>query len=171
MHPLLNQTYTKLPNSNFCFSVHGHWYFSRLALMVHFSFYKAVLFTCQLAYAFFSNFSAVSLFDSVFLIFYNTFYTSVPILVAGVLEKRYPEATLLKEPRLYKVNRHGTRMAVLFRWCAFGLWHTFVIFFGSWLLLKDATSPDCSSGICKSTFGAQIGGIVKYFLTLTTQPQ
>ena len=39
--------------------------------MVHFSFYKAVLFTCQLAFAFFSNFSAISVFDSIFMVLYN----------------------------------------------------------------------------------------------------
>ena len=136
------------------FSVHGHWYVSRLANMVQFSFYKSLLFTCQLLFAFYSNFSSQSLFDAFFIIFYSTFYTSLPAFLHGILEKRFPAMTLMREPKLYKINRNGTRVSVLFRWCAFSLWHTLVIFYGWKLFIQESTASKCNSGMAINSLGS-----------------
>ena len=126
--------------------------------MVQFSFYKSLLFTCQLLFAFYSNFSSQSLFDAFFIIFYSTFYTSLPAFLHGILEKRFPAMTLMREPKLYKINRNGTWVSVLFRWCAFSLWHTLVIFYGWKLFIQESTASKCNSGMAINSLGSQIGG-------------
>ena len=68
--------------------MHGNWFYRRLALLVQYSFYKNVAsFTCQLFFAIHSNWSANSLYDSMYLFQFNTAYTLLPIIVYGLTEQ------------------------------------------------------------------------------------
>ena len=112
--------------------VHGHWYYTRQSFLVQYSFYKNVaLFLCQLFFAFFSNFSGVSLYDSVFLLMFNTLYTLLPVIVYGLTEQKYSGEALLAQPGLYKNNRMNKLMnsKAFAQWLALGLWHSVCIYF------------------------------------------
>ena len=125
---------------------------------IHFSFYKSLLPLCQLLYAFHSNFSSTSLFDGFFILSYNTFYTILPAFFYGILEKRYRESTLIRNPKLYKINHRQTGVSALLRWCIFAVWHTVVIFYGWKLAIQGATAQNCNSGMSLQGFGSQVGG-------------
>lgn len=95
--------------------VHGHYFSTRLAILVLYFFYKNLIFmgiqvgivlsfavmsiTIVLLQFFFqihSMFSSQSVYDSVFLTLYNVLYTSLPVLVMSLTEKPYKEETLMK---------------------------------------------------------------------------
>ncbi|NXM77250.1 AT10B ATPase, partial [Serilophus lunatus] len=83
--------------------VHGHWCYARLAKMVIYFFYKNVSYVNLLFwYQFFCGFSGSTMIDYWQMIFFNLFFTSVPPLLFGVLDKDVSAETLLGLPELYK---------------------------------------------------------------------
>jgi magnesium-transporting ATPase (P-type) len=93
---------------------------------------------------FFTNYSAQTLFDSLFLFLFNTLYSAVPILVYGMLEQNKPARALLNTPRLYAQNARNCRMSrrVVSLWLVEGVWHAFVSFFMWYLLWQRVTTTD-----------------------------
>ncbi|XP_040573750.1 phospholipid-transporting ATPase IH [Lepeophtheirus salmonis] len=116
--------------------VHGYWFYDRVAYVVQYSFYKNIVcFFCQFLIAFYSNFSATSLYSGTFLTCFNTIYTSVPVLIFGLFERRESEETLWNNPGIYQRNVGNKQLKAvkLVSWFCLGLWQAVVIFFG-WLL-------------------------------------
>ena len=112
--------------------VHGHWFYTRHSFLVQYSFYKQVAcFLPQLYFAFYSNYSGSTLYDSWFLLMFNTLYTLVPAIIYGLCEQKYPSEYLLAHPELYKNNRHNSLMGAsrFVRWFLLGVWHSVCIFF------------------------------------------
>ncbi|KAJ6667504.1 hypothetical protein lerEdw1_016625 [Lerista edwardsae] len=82
--------------------VHGHWCYSRLANMVLYFFYKNAMFVALLFwYQFYCGFSGSSMIDQWYLIFFNLFFSSLPQLISGVLDKDVPADILVAVPQLY----------------------------------------------------------------------
>ncbi|NXQ70367.1 AT10A ATPase, partial [Quiscalus mexicanus] len=87
--------------------VHGHWCYSRLANMVLYFFYKNAMFVALLFwYQFYCGFSGSSMIDQWYLIFFNLFFSSLPQLVTGVLDKDVPAEVLIAVPQLYKSGQN-----------------------------------------------------------------
>ncbi|NXH22469.1 AT10B ATPase, partial [Bucco capensis] len=83
--------------------VHGHWCYARLARMVIYFFYKNVCYVNLLFwYQFFCGFSGSTMIDYWQMIFFNLFFTSMPPLLFGVLDRDVSAETLLGLPELYK---------------------------------------------------------------------
>ncbi|KAH0629663.1 hypothetical protein JD844_011902 [Phrynosoma platyrhinos] len=88
--------------------VHGHWCYSRLGKMVIYFFYKNVAYVSLLFwYQFYCAFSGTSMIDYWQLIFFNLFFTSVPPIVSGILDKDVPVETLLSLPAIYKSGQNS----------------------------------------------------------------
>nr|XP_020664948.1 probable phospholipid-transporting ATPase VB isoform X2 [Pogona vitticeps] len=88
--------------------VHGHWCYSRLGKMVIYFFYKNVAYVNLLFwYQFFCAFSGTSMIDYWQMIFFNLFFTSVPPIISGVLDKDISAETLLSLPELYKSGQNS----------------------------------------------------------------
>ncbi|GAB5567167.1 phospholipid-transporting ATPase VB isoform X1 [Prionailurus iriomotensis] len=88
--------------------VHGHWCYSRLARMVVYYFYKNVCYVNLLFwYQFFCGFSGSTMIDYWQMIFFNLFFTSLPPLIFGVLDKDISAETLLALPELYKSGQNS----------------------------------------------------------------
>ncbi|XP_055989084.1 phospholipid-transporting ATPase VB [Sorex fumeus] len=135
--------------------VHGHWCYSRLARMVLFYLYKNVSYVNLLFwYQFFCGFSGATMIDYWQMIFFNLFFTSLPPLLFGVLDKDVSAATLLAVPALYKsgqdsecynLRTFGLSMADAF-------YQSLVCFFIPYLTYRD-------SDIDVFTFGMPINTI------------
>ena len=83
--------------------VHGHWFYYRLVLLVHYFFYKNVAcFAGILFYCFYNNFSIQPLYDSINLTFYNIIWTSAPIFVFALLEQNLSKKQLMRNPVFYR---------------------------------------------------------------------
>ncbi|XP_054024243.1 phospholipid-transporting ATPase VB [Dryobates pubescens] len=88
--------------------VHGHWCYARLAKMVIYFFYKNVSYVNLLFwYQFFCGFSGSTMIDYWQMIFFNLFFTSMPPLLFGVLDRHVSAETLLVLPELYKNGQNS----------------------------------------------------------------
>lgn len=70
-------------------------------------------------------------FDAVFISTFNVIYSSLPILVVGILEQDVTDKSSLEHPYLYVVGPRNLLFDYkLFYWSLLrGVWHGFVIFF------------------------------------------
>lgn len=67
---------------------HGRYNYFRVAEFILYFFYKNIIFTIpQMYFAFISDFSAQSYFDDYYILFYNMFFTALPIVARGLFEK------------------------------------------------------------------------------------
>ncbi|XP_054653058.1 probable phospholipid-transporting ATPase VD isoform X2 [Dunckerocampus dactyliophorus] len=99
--------------------VHGHWCFSRLANMILYFIYKNVMFVNLLFwYQFFCGFSGSVMTNSWVLIFFNLFFTSVPPLIYGILDKDIAADKLMRMPELYH-SLHASKA-----YASFAFWFT-----------------------------------------------
>ena len=77
--------------------VHGHYFSSRLALLVLYFFYKNLVFILvQMLFQRYNMFSSTSIYDSLYLTLYNMVYTALPVLFISLTEKVYPESVLME---------------------------------------------------------------------------
>ncbi|KAM6977625.1 phospholipid-transporting ATPase VB [Aplochiton taeniatus] len=86
--------------------VHGHWCYSRLSNMVIYYFYKNVAYVNLLFwYQFYCGFTGTTMIDYWLLIFFNLFFTSLPPLMFGVMDRDASAELLLAVPKLYRTGQ------------------------------------------------------------------
>ncbi|XP_037298085.1 probable phospholipid-transporting ATPase IF isoform X2 [Manduca sexta] len=111
--------------------VMGHWYYQRLATLIHYFFYKnLVLGNIMLIFQIHSAFSTQSIYDSMYLTCFNLVFTSLPCLVLSVTEQRWPAEMLLKNPTLYReISRNKLMSWSHFTaWCLSATYHSIIIY-------------------------------------------
>ncbi|XP_006167352.1 probable phospholipid-transporting ATPase VA, partial [Tupaia chinensis] len=121
--------------------VHGHWCYSRLANMVLYFFYKNTMFVGLLFwFQFCCGFSASTMVDQWYLIFFNLLFSSLPQLVTGVLDKDVPARVLLAKPQLYQSgqNREEYRPRTFWMNMADATFQSLVCFFLPYLAYYDS---------------------------------
>ncbi|XP_074217884.1 phospholipid-transporting ATPase FetA-like isoform X11 [Camelus bactrianus] len=105
-------------NSDFAFSqfcylqrlllVHGRWSYNRMCKFLSYFFYKNFAFTLvHFWYAFYSGFSAQTVYDTWFITFYNLVYTSLPVLGVSLFDQDVNETWSLRFPELYEPGQHN----------------------------------------------------------------
>nr|XP_012316500.1 probable phospholipid-transporting ATPase VB isoform X2 [Aotus nancymaae] len=135
--------------------VHGHWCYSRLARMVVYYLYKNVCYVNLLFwYQFFCGFSGSTMIDYWQMIFFNLFFTSLPPLVFGVLDKDISAETLLALPELYKSGQNSECYNLSTFWISMvdAFYQSLICFFVPYLTYKG-------SDIDVFTFGTPINTI------------
>ncbi|XP_004629462.1 probable phospholipid-transporting ATPase VB isoform X2 [Octodon degus] len=132
--------------------VHGHWCYSRLARMVVYFFYKNVCYVNLLFwYQFFCGFSGSTMIDYWQMIFFNLFFTSLPPIIFGILDKDVSAETLLALPELYKNGQNSECYNLSAFWISMmdASYQSLICFFIPYLTYKG-------SDIDVFTFGAPI---------------
>ncbi|XP_027697849.1 probable phospholipid-transporting ATPase VB isoform X2 [Vombatus ursinus] len=135
--------------------VHGHWCYSRLTRMVIYYFYKNVCYVNLLFwYQFFCGFSGSTMIDYWQMILFNLFFTSLPPLVFGILDKDISAETLLALPELYRNEQNSKFYKLSTFWIAMvdAFYQSLICFFIPYLVYKD-------SDIGVFTFGTPINTI------------
>ncbi|XP_003473391.1 phospholipid-transporting ATPase VB isoform X1 [Cavia porcellus] len=135
--------------------VHGHWCYSRLARMVVYFFYKNVCYVNLLFwYQFFCGFSGSTMIDYWQMIFFNLFFTSLPPIIFGILDKDISAETLLELPELYKNGQNSECYNLSTFWISMmdAFYQSLICFFIPYLTYKD-------SDIDVFTFGTPINTI------------
>ncbi|WOK99539.1 phospholipid-transporting ATPase 2 [Canna indica] len=110
--------------------VHGRYSYNRTAFLSQYSFYKSLLICfIQIFFSFFSGVSGTSLFNSISLMAYNVFYTSVPV-VTVVLDKDLTEKTVLQNPQILFYCQAGRLLnpSTFAGWFGRSLYHALVVF-------------------------------------------
>uniref|UniRef100_A0A8C3LAJ9 Phospholipid-transporting ATPase n=1 Tax=Chrysolophus pictus TaxID=9089 RepID=A0A8C3LAJ9_CHRPC len=121
--------------------VHGHWCYTRLAKMVIYFFYKNVSYVNLLFwYQFFCGFSGNTMIDYWQMIFFNLFFTSLPPLVFGVLDRDVSAETLLSLPELYKNGQNSEiyKLSTFIITMLDAFYQSLVCFFVPYLAYKDS---------------------------------
>ncbi|XP_030549352.1 phospholipid-transporting ATPase 2 [Rhodamnia argentea] len=110
--------------------VHGRYSYNRTAFLSQYSFYKSLLICfIQIFFSFISGISGTSLFNSVSLMAYNVFYTSIPVLVS-VLDKDVGEETVMQHPQILFYCQAGRLLnpSTFAGWFGRSLFHAVVVF-------------------------------------------
>ncbi|XP_060620946.2 phospholipid-transporting ATPase VB isoform X2 [Anolis sagrei] len=138
--------------------VHGHWCYSRLGKMVIYFFYKNVAYVNVLFwYQFYCAFSGASMIDYWQLIFFNLFFTSLPPIISGILDKDISAETLLSLPAIYKSGQNSEiyRPRTFFIAILDAFYQSLICFFVPYLVYKD-------SDIGVFTFGTVINTVALF---------
>lgn len=101
--------------------VHGRWSYVRVSKFVLGTFYKcATFYLTQGLFQIFTGFSGTSLYEQWTLSFYNTLFSSLPVMVVGMFEQDLKASTLLLVPELYTFGprNSGFSLATYGTWMA-----------------------------------------------------
>ncbi|MEE6478771.1 hypothetical protein FKM82_011992 [Ascaphus truei] len=129
--------------------VHGHWCYTRLAKMVIYFFYKNVAYVNLLFwYQFFCGFSGTTMIDYWQMIFFNLFFTSVPPLIFGILDKDVSDETLMSLPQLYKSGQKSESYKMSTFWIAMldAFYQSLIVFFVPYLAYNGSNMDVISFG-------------------------
>jgi len=110
--------------------VHGRYSYNRTAFLSQYSFYKSLLICfIQILFSFLSGIAGTSLFNSVSLMAYNVFYTSIPVLTT-VLDKDLSEKTVMQNPEILLYCQAGRLLnpSTFAGWFGRSLYHAIIIF-------------------------------------------
>eukprot|EP00462_Mataza_sp_D1_P024450 CAMPEP_0175135858 /NCGR_PEP_ID=MMETSP0087-20121206/8961_1 /TAXON_ID=136419 /ORGANISM="Unknown Unknown, Strain D1" /LENGTH=1356 /DNA_ID=CAMNT_0016418565 /DNA_START=258 /DNA_END=4328 /DNA_ORIENTATION=+ len=89
--------------------VHGFWNYHRIADMVLFLFYKSLMLAvCQFLFGFLSGFSGARVFNELIYQCFNVVFTSFPVLMVALLDKKLPRKILQNNTEAYREAK-GTR--------------------------------------------------------------
>uniref|UniRef100_A0A669AV99 Phospholipid-transporting ATPase n=1 Tax=Oreochromis niloticus TaxID=8128 RepID=A0A669AV99_ORENI len=89
--------------------VHGRWSYIRMCKFLRFFFFKNFAFTLvHFWYSFFSGYSSQITFEDWFITLYNLAYSSLPVLLVGLLDQDVNDRLSLKFPKLYIPGQQGT---------------------------------------------------------------
>ncbi|KAG7477124.1 hypothetical protein MATL_G00090800 [Megalops atlanticus] len=112
--------------------VHGRWSYIRMCKFLRYFFYKNFAFTLvHFWYSFFSGYSSQVAYEDWFITLYNVCYSSLPVLLVGLLDQDVNDKLSLRFPRLYLPGQQG----VLFNYKNFfislfhGIFTSLIIFF------------------------------------------
>ncbi|XP_022669061.1 probable phospholipid-transporting ATPase IM [Varroa jacobsoni] len=143
--------------------VHGRWSYLRMCRFLRYFFYKNFAFTlCHFWFAFFCGFSAQTLYDPVFISFYNVFYTSLPVLALGVFDQDVNDYHSIRYPKLYTPGH----MNLLFNKVEFlksvahGVVTSFVLFFIPYGAFNNSVAPSGENLDGHQLFGTVVSTIL-----------
>ncbi|XP_059213903.1 phospholipid-transporting ATPase IC [Centropristis striata] len=89
--------------------VHGRWSYIRMCKFLRFFFFKNFAFTLvHFWYSFFSGYSSQVTYEDWFITLYNLCYSSLPVLLVGLLDQDVNDKLSLKFPKLYLPGQQGT---------------------------------------------------------------
>uniref|UniRef100_A0A452G6H8 Phospholipid-transporting ATPase n=1 Tax=Capra hircus TaxID=9925 RepID=A0A452G6H8_CAPHI len=112
--------------------VHGRWSYNRMCKFLSYFFYKNFAFTLvHVWYAFYSGFSAQTVYDTWFITFYNLIYTSLPVLGLSLFDQDVNETWSLRFPELYEPGQHNLyfNKKEFVKCLLHGIYSSFVLFF------------------------------------------
>lgn len=86
--------------------VHGRWSYIRMCKFLRYFFYKNFAFTLvHFWYSFFNGYSAQTAYEDWFITLYNVLYSSLPVLLMGLLDQDVSDKLSLRFPGLYTVGQ------------------------------------------------------------------
>jgi len=112
--------------------VHGHWSYARNSNMILNFFYKNVIGTGTLFwYMIDCGWSTTYVFAYVYLLFWNVFWTLLPVIAIGIFDRNIDAEALMALPELYRPAREGRYFGLrrFFYYLLEGIYQSAVIYF------------------------------------------
>ncbi|KAG0677236.1 hypothetical protein C6P42_000933 [Pichia californica] len=120
--------------------VHGKWSYRRLSEMIPCFFYKNVIFVMPLFwYGIFTDFDGTYLYEYTFLMLFNLFFTSVPVITLATMDQDVPDYVSLVIPQLYRDGIKNNKFRSLTRFTTYmidGFYQSAISFFFPWLIFR-----------------------------------
>ena len=112
--------------------VHGRWNYRRCALLTNYLFYKnAVLVLPNFFLGFYALMSGHMFYYDTFYQFFNTFFTSLPILYVATLDQDVTSSVAIRYPQIYRdgIDNIFITHKIFWRWMSEGILSGAVAFF------------------------------------------
>lgn len=122
--------------------VHGRWSYRRLAETIANFFYKNMVWTFALFwYQIYNNFDGSYLFDYTYILLYNLAFTSLPVILMGVLDQDVSDKVSLAVPQLYRrgIERLEWSQKKFWLYMLDGIYQSLICFFMAYLIFNPAT--------------------------------
>ena len=120
--------------------VHGKWSYQRLSEMIPCFFYKNVIFVMPLFwYGIFADFDGTYLYEYTFLMLFNLFFTSMPVITLATMDQDVPDYVSLMIPQLYRAGINNNKFSNVGKFLLYmidGLYQSAISFFFPWLLFR-----------------------------------
>ncbi|CAN8096065.1 unnamed protein product [Discula destructiva] len=125
--------------------VHGRYNYIRTAKYILGTFWKEIVFyLMQALYQRYNGYTGTSLYESASLAVFNTLFTSLCVIIPGILEQDLRAETLLAVPELYVYGQKNK--AFNFRkylgWTFMGVVEAILFYFGIWGIFQHLASDD-----------------------------
>ncbi|KAJ7507724.1 phospholipid-translocating ATPase [Mycena galericulata] len=123
--------------------VHGHWSYARNGTMILNFFYKNIVPTGILFwFQIYNGWSGSYLFAYVYVLFWNSLWTILPVVALGVFDRFLDSHVLMMVPELYHFGREGTwfNLRSFFVYLIDGLYQSVVIYFFTHFTYQSPTS-------------------------------
>ncbi|KAI9844794.1 MAG: hypothetical protein M1838_002030 [Thelocarpon superellum] len=127
--------------------VHGRWSYRRLAETIANFFYKNMVWTFALFwYQIFDNFDGAYLFDYSYILLYNLAFTSLPIILMGILDQDVSDTVSLAVPGLYRrgIERKEWTQSKFWLYMIDGIYQSAMCFTMPYLLFAPAAAVTSS---------------------------
>ncbi|BGP13940.1 hypothetical protein JCM10213_005524 [Rhodosporidiobolus nylandii] len=112
--------------------VHGHWSYMRNSNMIVNFFYKEIIGIGVLFFfQFYCGYSATTVYEYTYLLFWNVFWTLVPVIFIGIFDRNIGERVLMAVPELYETGRKGKLFGII-RFSVYmldGIYQSAIIYF------------------------------------------
>ncbi|KAK4152472.1 hypothetical protein C8A00DRAFT_34827 [Chaetomidium leptoderma] len=112
--------------------VHGRWNYARSGKYILGTFWKEIVFyLLQAHYQRFNGYTGTSLFESTSLAVFNTVFTSLPVIIPGIVERDLSAETLLAVPELYIFGQKnkGFNFVQYLGWMFMGVAESVIIYY------------------------------------------
>ncbi|AET40303.1 aminophospholipid-translocating P4-type ATPase DNF1 Ecym_5564 [Eremothecium cymbalariae DBVPG len=112
--------------------VHGRWSYKRLAEMIPQFFYKNIIFTlASFWFGIYSDYDGSYLYEYTYLMFYNLAFTSLPVILLGILDQDVNDTISVAVPQLYRVGilRTEWNQKKFWWYCLDGIYQSVICFF------------------------------------------
>lgn len=112
--------------------VHGRWSYRRLAESISNFFYKNMIWTFAIFwFQIFCNFDISYIYEYTYILMFNLFFTSVPVMVMGVLDQDVADTVSLAVPQLYRrgIERKEWTQTKFWLYMADGVYQSAACFF------------------------------------------
>ncbi|KAF2839926.1 P-type ATPase-like protein [Patellaria atrata CBS 101060] len=120
--------------------VHGRWSYRRLAETIANFFYKNLVWTFSLFwYQIYTNFDCQYIFDYTYIIMFNLAFTSLPVILMGILDQDVDDKVSLAVPQLYRrgIERKEWTQPKFWMYMGDGLYQSLIVFCVTYLLFRD----------------------------------
>ncbi|KAH8730644.1 hypothetical protein GQ44DRAFT_606678 [Phaeosphaeriaceae sp. PMI808] len=129
--------------------VHGRWSYRRLAETIANFFYKNIVWVFALFwYQIYTNFDSQYIFDYTYIIFFNLAFTSLPVIVMGVLDQDVDDRVSLAVPQLYRrgIERKEWTQPKFWAYMIDGVYQSLVAFYFVYEIFESGI-PASSNGL------------------------
>ncbi|KAK5175338.1 phospholipid transporting ATPase [Saxophila tyrrhenica] len=121
--------------------VHGRWSYRRLGETIANFFYKCMVWTFSLFwYQIFANFDMSYAFDYSYVLLYNLAFTSIPVMLMGILDQDVSDKVSLAVPQLYRrgIERKEWTQTKFWTYMVDGLYQSVIAYFFTYLVYMPA---------------------------------